>query len=271
MFATFGRTWALTKQSFSVLRADKEILLFPVLSAIAAIIVTISFLVPLVMTGAIPKAGQQPTAAFWAAMFVFYYLNYFVIIFFNSALVACADIRLSGGDPTVGDGLRAATQRIGRIATWALVASTVGLILRMLEQRFEKLGQLAIALVGTAWTLVTYFMVPVIIFEDLSIFDSIKRSASLFKDRWGEQVTGGLGFGLLSFLLAIPGLLLGLAGFAIYPVAGIVVAVIYFLVLAAVFSAVKGIFVVALYRYATRGEAPASFSAEQLQGAFARR
>jgi len=272
MFATLGRTWALTKQSFAVLRADKEILLFPVMSAVAAIIVTISFVVPIAMSDALlPSKGEEPGAAFYALLFVFYYVNYFVIIFFNSALVACADIRLSGGDPTVGDGLRLASQRLGRIAAWALVASTVGLILRMLEERAQKLGQIVIALIGAAWTLITYFMIPVIIFEDLSIFDSVKRSASIFRHHWGEQVSGGLGFGLLFFLLAIPGFILGAVVFLVHPLAGILVAVIYFVILAAVSSAVRGIFTVALYRYATKGEAPTGFQADMLENAFARR
>jgi hypothetical protein len=268
MFATLGRTWDLTKQSFAVLRADKEILLFPVMSAIAAIIVSASFILPLVMTGAFPSEGQEPTASFYAWMFVFYYLNYFVIIFFNSAVVACANIRLSGGDPTVGDGLRIASSRIGRIAAWALVASTVGLILRILEDRAGKFGRFVVALIGTAWTLITYFVIPVIVFEDLSIFDSIKRSASLFRQRWGEEVASGFGFGLLFFLLALPGFFLGLLGFLVHPVAGVSLAVLYFLVLAAVASAVKGIFNVALYRYATKGEVPAGFSPDLMQGAF---
>lgn len=268
MFATLGRTWELTKQSFAVLRADKEILFFPVLSAIAAIGVSVSFIVPIVMSGALPAKGEEPGLGFYLILFAFYYVNYFVIIFFNSALVACANIRLGGGDPTVGDGLRTAMQRIGRIAVWALLASTVGLILRVLEERAEKLGQLVVALIGLAWTLITYFMIPVIIFEDRSIVDSVKRSTELFRRNWGEQVVSGFSFGLLFFLLAIPGFLLGFAGFAVHPLAGVVLAVVYFLVLAAVAAAVKGIFVVALYRYATNGEIPAGFSSALVEGAF---
>jgi hypothetical protein len=269
MFATLRRTWELAKQSFAVLRADKEILLFPVMSAVAAILVSISFLVPLLQSGALQSLTEgEAKPGLYAVLFVFYYLNYFVIIFFNSALVACANIRLSGGDPTVGDGLRTAAGRIGRIAVWALVAATVGLLLRALEERFEKLGQLVISLIGLAWTLITYFVVPVIIFEDLSIFDSIKRSAQLFRRQWGEQVVGGFSFGVLFFLMAIPGFLLAFVGFNIHPLAGVALGVIYFVVLAAVASAVKGIFVVALYRYATKGEVPAGFSPELVQSAF---
>ncbi len=273
MFSTLERTWDLTKQSFAVLRADKEILLFPVMSAVAAIIVSLSFLLPLFLSGAFQafeSGGAKATA--YLTLFAFYYVNYFVIIFFNSALVACANIRLGGGDPTVGDGLRIAGSRIGRIAAWALVAATVGLLLRLLEERFEKLGKFLVSLLGLAWTLITYFIVPVIVFEDLSIMDSIKRSADLFRKQWGTQVVSGFSFGLIFFLLALPGLALGFAGFLIDPRVGLAtlfLMIVYFLVLAVISAALKAIFTVALYRFATQGEVSAAFTQDFVQRAFA--
>ena len=268
MFATFSRTWQLTKQSFAVLRADKEILLFPVLSAVAAVVVSLSFLLPLLLTGFFQRAEGALAATDYLLLFAFYYANYFVIIFFNSALVACANIRLSGGDPTVADGFRIATARIGRIAAWTLVAATVGLILRLLEERAEKLGRLVVSLIGLAWTLITYFIIPVIVLEDLSITDSIKRSADLFRRQWGPQVVGGFSFGLIFFLLAIPGVIVGVLALALHPLVGVGFMLIYFLGLAAVAAAVKGIFNVALYRFATQGEVPPGFSPELVQNAF---
>ena len=270
---TLARTWDLTKQSFAVLRADKEILLFPVMSAVATIIVSLSFLIPLLLSGAFQAVeSSEATATAYLTLFAFYYVNYFVIVFFNSALVACANIRLGGGDPTVGDGLRIASSRLGRIAAWALVAATVGLLLRILEERAEKLGKFVVSLLGLAWTLLTYFIVPVIVFEDLSIMDSIKRSAGLFRKQWGTEVVSGFSFGLIFFLLALPGIALGFAGFLIDPWVGLgtlTLMIIYFLVLAVVSAAVKAIFTVALYRYATKGEVPAGFSPDFVQRAFA--
>lgn len=268
---TLSRTWERTKQSFAVLRADKEILLFPILSAAAAILVGATFLLPLHQTGALEALEQgAATPVNYATLFLWYYADYFVILFFNSALVACANIRLSGGDPTVSDGLRIAAGRLARIALWTLVAATVGLILRALEQRSEKLGRLVISLLGMAWTLTTCFILPVIVFEDRSVRDSIKRSAELFRRNRGEQVVSGFGFGLLFFLMAIPGFVLGVLAAAIHPLAGAIVAIVYFVNLAAA-AAVKGIFTVALYRYATQGQAPGGFSAELVAGAFTAR
>src|SRR5574340_688164 len=158
MFSTLGRTWDLTKQSFAVLRDDKALVLFPIIGAISAIAVSATFLIALAGSGVLPVLARgQGEAGAYLILFIFYYINYFVIIFFNSALVACASLRLGGGSPAVSDGLRIAALRLGRIALWALVASTVGLILQIIENRAEKVGRFIAGLLGMAWTLITYF------------------------------------------------------------------------------------------------------------------
>jgi hypothetical protein len=265
---TLDRTWQLYKQSFAVLSADIEILLFPVMSAVAAILVAASFFVPLYQVGTF-EAIRNHAAKWddWACLFAWYYANFFVIVFFNSALVACANIRLSGGDPTVRDGLRIAFLRLRRIAAWTLVAATVGLVLQSLGDRRNKLGSLLGAALGLGWTLITYLIVPVLIFEDCGIFGSIQRSAGLFRKHWGEQVAGSFGFGLLNLLMFIPGFLLGALVWLYDPVSALIVGLVYLLILATLSSAVKGVFTAALYRYATAGEAPPGFSADIIDGA----
>src|SRR5882724_10286722 len=98
----------------------------------------------------------------YMGMFLFYLANYFVVIFFNTALIHAATIRLRGGDPTLSDGLGFAWENVGRILQWAAVAATVGMILRAIEERVGWLGRFIIALVGAAWTVATYFVIPVI-------------------------------------------------------------------------------------------------------------
>ena len=269
MFQRFSRGWQLAKESFAVLRGDKRLLLFPVMSAIAAIVVSVSFLVPLALSGALGEATNgQATPLTYLILFLFYYANYFVIVFFNSALVGAANICLSGGHATLSDGLGMARSRLGRIAAWALVAATVGLLLRMIENRAEKLGRIVAMLLGTAWTLITYFIIPVIVFEDEGMFESVKRSTRLLKQTWGEELGAGIGFGLLWFLLAIPGLALTLVVAMVQPLLGFALGVIYFLLLAATAAAVKSIFTVALYRYASQGQVPSGFTPELVQNAF---
>jgi hypothetical protein len=265
---TLGRTWQLYKQSFAVLSADIEILLFPVMSAAAALLVGASFFVPLYKLGTFAAIGRH-TARWddYATLFAWYYANFFTVIFFNSALVGCANIRLSGVDPTVRDGLGIALRRVHRILAWTLVATTVSIFLQSFQNRRSRAGGLLGSALGLGWTLITYLIVPVLILEDRGIFDSIGRSADLFRKNWGEEVAGSFGFGLLWLLMFLPGLGLGALCCKWDRGAAVIVVVVYALFLAAISSAVKGIFTVALYRYATRGNAPPGFSADLIDGA----
>ena len=265
----FSRSWMLVKQSFAVLAADKRLVLFPVMSALAAIAVSLSFAIPLFTSGAATSIQNgQGTAAQYVVLFLFYFANYFVVVYFNCALVACASICLSGGHATLTDGLRAANQRLGRILMWAAVAATVGLLLRMLEERAQKLGKIVVWLLGTTWTLITYFIVPVLVFEDHDVIESVKRSAQLFKQTWGEEFAAGFSFTLIWLVALLPGLALAAAGWMVHPLAGIAVFVLYMVALASVAAAVKSIFTVALYRYAAQQQVPNGFSPELVQGAF---
>ncbi|MGI9101270.1 MAG: DUF6159 family protein [Terriglobales bacterium] len=264
-----GRTWALAKQSFKVLAADKRLLLFPVLSAIAVVLVSVSYAIPVFLAGGLNvQRGAATTNTQYAVLFGFYFVNYFVIVFFNSALVYCASICLSGGHATVRDGLKASWDRLGAIFMWALVAATVGMILRMIEDRLGKWARLITWVLGTAWTLMTYFVVPVLVFEDLGIVDSVKRSTRVLKDTWGEEVISGFSFGLIWLGFILLGVVAAFGLMMAHPVLGIVAGVLYFLALAVVAAAVKTIFTVALYRYASQRQVPAGFSPDLIQTAF---
>jgi len=264
---TFSRSWDLIGKSFQVIRQDKKLILFPILSGLSSLAVFALYLIPLLQFGILERHAEgdrfEPSTYAW--MFLWYCTNYFVIVFFSCALAACAEIRFSGGEPTIGAGMGQAAQKLPSIMMWAVVASTVGLILRIIEDRSEALGKIVSSLLGVAWTIATYLVVPVLVFEQEGVFGSIKRSSQLLRKTWGEQITGNIGFGLPFLLLAIPGIALVILGRN--PIA-LALAVLYFLLLTAFMSAVKGIFAVALYRYATNGEAPAAFAQVNLNGAF---
>lgn len=266
---TFSRSWDMIGESFSVLRKDKKLVLFPMLSGLSALAIAAMYFLPLFNMGVLEHYKEYRTvdSTVYAWLFLWYCTNYFVIVFFNCALAACAQIRFGGGEPSLKDGLAQAGWKIPSILIWAVVASTVGILLQAIEERSSWLGKIVAALVGTAWAMATYLIVPVLIFEDDGVFGSIRRSSALLRETWGEQIVSGFGFGLPSLLLAVPGFLLGMVGFKLHPL-GFLIAVPYFLLLSAVMSAVRGIFTVALYRYATAGEAPAGFSSGNFKDAF---
>jgi hypothetical protein len=264
MFDRFARSWTLVKASAAVLRSDKELLLFPVLSAIATMLVVATFVVPAFALGVFTR-GMGPAGM--ALGFLFYLCQYFVIFFFNAALVSAAMIRLDGGAPTLADGLRGAQARIVPILGYAAIAATVGLLLQALKNRR---GNLLLRLVGSglgvAWTLSTFLVVPVLVQENVGPIDAIKQSMSLFKRTWGENAIGnvgiGLAFGLFFLLTVLVAGALVVAGLQLSVPLGIafgVIGVLALVVLAVVQSALSGIYAAALYRYATAGESPRGF------------
>jgi hypothetical protein len=254
-------TWRLILQSFAVLRRDKKLVLFPVFSALAAVAVSAPFWMALFGSAAVESAHWTP--AHYAGMFFWYCACSFVIIFFNCALAACAQTRFAGGEPELMGGIYQAGSRAWSIFLWAVASSTIGVILRAIEERVGWLGRIVTGLLGIGWSFATYLIVPVLVLEDQGIAGSIRRSTQLVRQTWGEQLVGGLHFGWMGLLLAIPGLVLGVFAWP--------VGILYFLTLAVVLSAAREIFVVALYRYAVSGEAPDGYSREAMDGAFRRR
>ena len=283
MFERVSNTWSIMGACWRTLKKDKELLVFPLLSGIACLLVVASFAIPMVTSDwLMPPQGEQVTTAqevaYYGVLFLFYFCNYFVITFFNVGIVACAVKRMAGGDPTVGDGLRAAAQRLPQIIGWALVAATVGLILRIIEDRSEKLGRIIAGLLGLAWTMVSYLVVPVMVVKGKGPFGALKDSTALLKHTWGEQIIGNFSFGIIFFLLGIPGWALIVAGIFAFgsagPVVGaglIVAAVFYLVVVGLVQSALKVIFQAALYIYASDGRAPAGFTQSMLANAAVQR
>ena len=286
MFATIGRSWQLFKLCLRVLSLDKELIFFPVFSSIAFVVVLLTFLGVTFGIGSFERLEEGAyTVVDLIAVFAFYVASYFVIIFFNSALVFAAHERLEGGDPNIRSGLAGASSRIITIFLWSIIAATVGLILQILSSQARErggvigiIGQIVVSLIGAAWSLITFFVVPLIVIEHRGLVDSFKSSFTLVKRTWGEQIVGNFGLGLLQLGAT---LLVGLVGailfFALSPLgaAGIALAVGISVVLlvgvSLVFATLSGIYKAALYNYAASGQVPALFTDDTIRGAFRQR
>jgi hypothetical protein len=274
-----SNSWGMLKASATVLRLDPELLIFPFLSGIAVILVTATFVVPFAFIGegfgALENVGERVGYLGYVIGFLYYFALYFLIFFFNTALVGAAMIRLEGGDPTVADGLNIAFGKIGVLLEYAAIAATVGMALRFLEEKAGFIGRIVIGFIGIAWNLATYLTVPVLVSQDVTAIEAVKKSASIFKKTWGEQMVGNAGIGLATFfiflgmaVLAVP--LMILAG-SISPALLLVVGLSFaggYLCLILVSSALSGIYSTALYRYATTGDAGEHFKPQMMKDAF---
>jgi len=274
MFATIGQTFHLMKMSWRVLMKDRELLWFPIMAGAVLLVVVAMAAVVGVSLGTFERLnsdgaeGQQANAGDVILGIAVYATATFVVIFFNSALIAAAMQRLRGGDPDVSSGLGVALANIRAIAAWALIAATVGLLLQALRSRTDNiLGRLAIALVGGAWAYMTFFVVPLLVSEGVGPVDAIRRSGSLFRRTWGQQAVSSFGFGIVYFGAVLLVLLPSVALFALMPLLGVLVAVPLFALAIGTVMALEGIFKAALYEFAN-DRTPLDFDRSTLSMAY---
>ena len=274
-----GNTWQLAKISWAVLKKDRELLWIPVLSFLASAVVIVIVIVLTFLTLSTESSHGQTTMEFNPAMIVVYIAAALVLgiiaVFFNGALVAGAHERLTGGDPTVRSAIGRAFARIPGLVPWAIITTTVGLVLQALRDRSGWLGRIVTHMLEMAWQVVTFLTVPAIVIDNLGAIAGLKQSASLLRRTWGENIAARVGFGLLGFLLVIPAaMVVGLfiaSGWQLLMAIGIIAAAAWVAVVMVVLAALSAIFQTALYLYATTGAAPSGFEQAPLAQTFVRK
>jgi len=259
IFDRLSNGWKIGKMSLKTIHDNPSLMLFPVVSGISLILVTLSFFGGgyLLFGESISALGDESTALssldvmLYLTVFAFYIVNYFVIVFFNVGLVHCAKKILDGKETSIGEGINFALSRISTIFAWAVLAATVGIILKTIQERAGAIGGVITGLIGMVWGIATFFVVPVIAFENVTPIQAVKRSAQIIKEKWGESLGANFSFGLFSilglFLVVLP---MGfIFGAALHPVAGIVIGIILFLIIQIVVSAASMIFLTAAYEH----------------------
>jgi Family of unknown function (DUF6159) len=270
-FDRLANGWKISMTSFKVLRANKQLIIFPILSGISLLLILGSFFT-IVLAGAgwdidQVKDSEQNTLGY-VFLFLYYLVNYFIVVFFNMALIHCTHLYFKGEEVTVEKGIRFSMSRVGAIFAWSMFAATVGMILRIISENLGAIGKFIIGLIGLVWSIATFFVVPVIAYENLGPIDAFKRSANMMKQKWGERIGAGFSFGLISlagFLIA--GLGLFLVGAIFNPIIGVVLAVMGVLLVAAIMSAARSIFISAVYHNIT-GDPVEHFNQQMIDNLF---
>ncbi len=267
--------WHIATASWRVLSRDRELVLIPVLAAVAAALAFAAVAVPgfLLLGGS--DAAQASDVALWLVLVLASVVATWAVAIGSAAVVAGAAERMGGGEPTLGSAFAAARARAGRLLGWAVLATVVSIILDQLEQRFGFLGRMVSWIAGTAFGVVSFLALPVIVFEDVGPIEALRRSARLLRSTWGEQLAFNFGLGLLGFFAILPAVALAaglvVTGVVVLQVVGVVVAAAWIVLVLAVTSALSAVFKAALYRWAVGLPVDPAFDAGGLTAAFRRR
>jgi hypothetical protein len=269
-FDRLSNGWTMAMNSFKVLKENKQLIIFPVLSGISLVLVIGSF-----FTGALAVNGwdidnmeTESPFVIYGTMFLFYIVNYFVIVFFNMALVHCTRLYFRGEEVTVRAGLQFSISRIGAIFSWAIFAAVVGTILKAIQENSGIVGKVITGIIGIVWGVATFFVVPIIAYENVGPLEAFKRSSNMMKEKWGQSLGATFSFGLIQFIgIIIIGLPLYLVGSLIHPMAGIVLASLGAFAVVAVISAAEVIFISAVY-HNINGDPVAHFNQQAIDNLF---
>ena len=269
-FDRLSNGWKISMNSFKILKANKQLIIFPVLSGISLLLLIGSFFTAIYAASGWNFDNLNGTSPVinYLVMFLFYVVNYFIVVFFNMALIHCTHLYFKGEEVTVQKGLQFSMSRLGVIFSWAIFAATVGTILRAIQENSGALGKIITGIIGIVWSVTTFFVVPVIAYEKLGPIDAFKRSSQLMKQKWGESLGATFSFSIIHllamFLLAIP---LFAIGALIHPLAGVALAIPGAFIILAVMSAAQTIFVSAVYHDVT-GDPTEHFNQQMIDNLF---
>ena len=269
-FDRLSNGWTLAMNSFKVLKENKQLIIFPVLSGISLVLIMGSFvLIFWGVNGWSDENVEDPgTIGNYLYLFLFYLVNYFIVVFFNMSLIHCTRLYFRGEEVSINAGLRFSLSRIGTIFSWSVFAAIVGAILRIIQEESGFIGKIITGIIGIVWNIATFFVIPVIAYEDLGPIAAFKRSSQLMKQKWGESLGATFSFGLIQFLamivLVIP---LFFIGNMIHPIGGIALAIMGVFIIATIFSAAQTIFVSAVY-HNINDEPVKHFNQQMIDGLF---
>lgn len=266
--------WQIAKLSFRTINENRTLLLFPLISTVSLVLVLLTFfggfffLIGDSIDAIFADNGSSDFVAY-ALIFMYYLINYFVIVFFNAALIHCAIDVFEGRKPSLGEGIRYASSKLGKIFGWAVVSATVGLILQIISES-GKIGEFIASLLGGAWSVMTFFVVPILIYEEKDVISSAKESFNILKNKWGESLAGSFSFGIIRLLGILAGICVFMLLQTISPILGMILAGIIIIMTIMITAAAKTVFVAAVYNR-VKQRPTGHFDTDTLDGIFFRK
>ena len=265
--ARIGRGWRVTKLGMHVVRADPELMVYMLFSGILSLIAAIVLQTTTGGLGFFIGGEEGSEGGALVGTFLSYMAIAIITVFWNAAIIASAHERMTAGtNPSFSYGIKQAMKCLPQIVIWGLISGTVGLIIRAFESMEDSknrgvafVGGIISMMIGYAWWLTTFFVVPMIVLDKISIGESMSKSPELFKQTWGEDVVATTGTGVINILVIVLIVIICVPLFALGELGGGLALLLMFVGIATsvlFFTACEAVNRVSLYYFAKTGEAP---------------
>lgn len=241
--------WKICELSMEVLKSNKKLIIFPFISGIALLVIVASFVLGFGFLNDwhFKQLNDPSSISRYVFIFLIYLVSYIVIIFFNIALMHCVRLYFENKEFSLGTGVRYSISRLNYILPWALFAATVGLILKTIQDNVGTLGKILVGILGFAWGVSTFFVIPIVAYEDKSPWQALKESVVMMKKLWGESLTAEFSFGIMQLCALVLCVIIGMLFILVNTYLGITVLALGIILTACIFSALNSIFVSAIY------------------------
>lgn len=275
----FKASKMIVLESWNVLKQDKELAWFPVLSALTSLValIVMGILFFFLVMGSdirafdgVSKNGMDVLG--YVIILVYYLVMFFITNYFLAGIYTIVHGRFNGQNLSLNDGINSANKNWVKIFLWSLISATVGVLLQIIADRSKIVGKIVASLFGAAWGVLTYFSLPSLIIGQKSVMDSFNESASVIRKTWGETIIVNFGVGLFFGLLMLLGIIVSVGIVIIAPIKVVfiltaILLVVFLIAIAIISSTLSSIFKLALYTFATTGNVPQGFTPDLIRGA----
>lgn len=274
---------SLVKQSLSILRREKKLFIFSIMSTLLTFATLIAAIIPLteIESAAWKKGGAvsfKTFCIFFAILFACFLIMNVTALLCAAALIACGLKKLKGEPWTLADGFRAMGKNFYKLYRWQSTGNILGTGIRLYaywaddwkEKRVYKT-----LLAGQRWAIAITLIIPVIVAEELKPYDALERSAALMQKTWGEgsktltsyiRYTGKLF--LLRILILLPALIGFLLGDKTLLIIGTIISAASFITITIINNAAQIFFIAALYLFAIGVDISQYYDSAMLKKAF---
>jgi hypothetical protein len=220
MFASIQRGFGFLGQALDLARKDGDLLKPSLYNLVISAIVAVLGVVPMLLLALLAGDSQAGQISLYVLGALLIFVQYAIAYVFAGMTAYLVYEYLTEGDGRMDQAWAIARRDGLDLLSLAAASTLVKLVENLLRGRGGRgsaMGGLAAGFLNTVWTSATYFILPAMVIEDLSLPQALKRATYIVKNNLMLVAVSEVGVntvvGLAGFLLGLVAVALGIGVF----------------------------------------------------------